>query len=80
MHCGHELLSSYQFGEFRADHTFCSVCGIKPFYRPRSHPVGFRSVNARCVDFGPEVTLAYSNFDGKNWDQSITAGLHKLTD
>lgn len=62
MHRGQDLLSSYRFGEFRAEHTFCSVCGIKPFYRPRSHPVGFRSLNARYLAFGPEVSLTYGGF------------------
>lgn len=80
LHQGEELLSSYRFGENRAEHTFCSRCGIKPFYRPRSHPRGFRSVNARCLTFAPDVTLTYADFDGQNWESSIAAGLHRLTD
>jgi biotin carboxyl carrier protein len=28
---------------------FCSVCGVKSFYVPRSHPDGY-SVNFRCLD------------------------------
>ena len=35
---GSEALTSYRFGTGAAEHLFCSVCGIKSFYRPRSHP------------------------------------------
>ena len=30
-------LTSYRFGTGMAEHLFCSVCGIKSFYQPRSH-------------------------------------------
>ena len=43
-----------------AKHRFCRVCGIKPFYIPRSNPDGF-DVNVHCVDratiAGVDVTL-----------------------
>ena len=44
-------VTNYQFNTNIARHLFCSVCGIKSFYVPRSHPDGF-SVNARCLDDG----------------------------
>lgn len=80
LHSGQEYLKPYRFGDFVADHTFCAVCGIMPFYRPRSHPTGFRSVNARCLELGSDVSLTYVEFDGKNWAQSIASGKHKLTE
>lgn len=79
LHQGQEFLKSYRFGELVADHTFCAVCGIMPFCRPRSHPTGYRSVNARCLEIEPDVTIEYVEFDGKNWAQSIAAGQHRLT-
>lgn len=65
---GRDALTSYKFGSMTADHLFCGTCGIKPLYRPRSHPNGW-SVNARCVD---GLTIARRiAFDGQNWDDSI---------
>ncbi|MEU0397743.1 GFA family protein [Streptomyces sp. NPDC006208] len=81
LHRGQEFLKPYRFGTKVADHTFCVVCGIMPFYRPRSHPEGFFSVNARCLeslDFADSIE--YAEFDGKNWEQAIAAGQHKLTE
>jgi hypothetical protein len=80
LHRGQEYLKQYRFGDFLAVHTFCVVCGIKPFYQPRSHPTGFRSVNARCVEFPSDVVFEYVEFDGKNWAASIAAGTHKTTE
>src|SRR5579885_3747939 len=48
---GKDVLTTYTFNTGTAKHLFCSVCGIKSFYVPRSHPDGF-SVNARCLDAG----------------------------
>ena len=46
---GAEALTSYRFGSGAAEHLFCSVCGVKSFYQPRSHPAAW-SVNAHCLD------------------------------
>ena len=68
---GKDSLTTYTFNTGTAKHHFCSTCGVKSFYVPRSHPDGF-SVNARCLDeaklewFEPEL------FDGRNWEQAIT--------
>ncbi len=48
---------------------FCSVCGIKSFYVPRSHPDGY-SVNARCLDAGTVQGMKVKQMDGVNWEQS----------
>lgn len=64
---GRDSLTSYRFGTGAAEHLFCSVCGIKSFYQPRSHPNAW-SVNANCLDEPPE--LAVEEFDGRNWERA----------
>jgi hypothetical protein len=66
---GAEQLTSYRFNTGVAEHLFCSVCGIKPFYVPRSHPDGY-SVNARCLDDPSWALRAPRLFDGQNWEHS----------
>eukprot|EP00002_Diphylleia_rotans_P035804 TRINITY_DN7846_c0_g1_i4.p1 TRINITY_DN7846_c0_g1~~TRINITY_DN7846_c0_g1_i4.p1 ORF type:complete len:414 (-),score=86.75 TRINITY_DN7846_c0_g1_i4:128-1369(-) len=46
---GEEKITTYTFNTKVAQHKFCSVCGISPFYIPRSNPDGF-DVNVRCLD------------------------------
>lgn len=67
---GEELLSEYRFNTGTAKHLFCSKCGIKPFYVPRSHPEGW-SVNARCLRPSTVKKMTVSEFDGANWEASI---------
>jgi hypothetical protein len=65
---GREDLTSYRFHTGVANHLFCSVCGVKSFYVPRSHPDGF-SVNARCLDSSSVRSLAVvRRFDGADWE------------
>ena len=68
---GREVLTTYTFNTGTAKHLFCSVCGVKSFYVPRSHPDGF-SVNARCLDPGTVGNMTVKPFDGKNWEQART--------
>ncbi len=65
-------LTSYRFGTGAANHLFCSICGVKSFYVPRSHPDGF-SVNTRCLDEGTVEAIEVSAFDGANWEQNVAA-------
>jgi hypothetical protein len=46
---GSAAVSEYQFNTGTARHLFCSRCGVKSYYVPRSNPDGF-SVNVRCLD------------------------------
>ncbi|KAG8056707.1 hypothetical protein GUJ93_ZPchr0002g22955 [Zizania palustris] len=46
------------FGTHTAKHTFCKVCGITSFYRPRSNPDGI-SITVAYVDPG---TLAHVEY------------------
>ncbi|WP_217177611.1 GFA family protein [Streptomyces sp. AC495_CC817] len=74
---GADHLKPYRFGVRIADHTFCVVCGIMPFYRPRSHPEGFFSVNARCLDLSGVSERTYVEFDGRDWEASMAANSHR---
>ncbi|MEJ2444109.1 MAG: hypothetical protein P8Y42_11725 [Exilibacterium sp.] len=48
---GEDFISTYTFNTGVAQHTFCKVCGIKPFYTPRSNPDGI-CINVRCIIVG----------------------------
>jgi hypothetical protein len=61
---GRDVLASYRFGTGAAEHLFCSQCGVKSFYQPRSHPDCW-SINANCLD--EPVELAVEKFDGRDW-------------
>jgi hypothetical protein len=68
---GRDQLVSYRFNTGVADHLFCSVCGIKSFYVPRSHPEGV-SVNARCLDPASIERLeVVREFDGAHWEEHV---------
>lgn len=62
-----EALTSYRFGTGTAEHLFCSTCGVKSFYQPRSHPEAW-SINFRCLDDGHGLEAQIQAFDGKNWE------------
>jgi hypothetical protein len=69
---GREALSTYTFNTGTARHLFCSACGVKSFYVPRSHPDGY-SVNARCLDFGTVESMTVEPFNGKEWEKAVAA-------
>ncbi|MFC3050415.1 GFA family protein [Kordiimonas pumila] len=71
---GEDKLTEYRFNTGTARHLFCSVCGVKSFYIPRSHPDGW-SVNARCLDMDTVEKTTITDYDGANWEASI----HKIT-
>ncbi len=75
---GEDVLTTYRFNTGVAQHRFCSRCGIKSFYVPRSNPDGF-SVNVRCLE--PDTTggFVYEKFDGRNWEAN-SASLRHLSD
>ena len=64
---GHDALHTYTFGTGVAKHHFCSRCGIKSFYVPRSNPDGF-SINVRCLDGFPDLAMDITPFDGRHWE------------
>ena len=63
---GEEALTTYTFNTKVARHFFCSVCGVKSFYVPRSHPDGY-SVNARCLDEGTELLSGAERREHSRW-------------
>ena len=68
--CGKEDLATYQFNTKVARHTFCKVCGIHPFYVPRSDPDKI-DVNVRCLDGIDVSTLTLRPFDGCHWEEAM---------
>ena len=72
---GNEALSTYTFNSGVAKHTFCKVCGIKPFYIPRSNPDGI-DINVHCLDNKP-ASIKVVEFDGENWEQNAHQLAHK---
>ena len=69
---GESELETYTFNSGIAKHYFCKICGIKPFYIPRSNPDGI-DVNVNCLE-EPPAKMRIVNFDGRNWE----ANAHKL--
>jgi hypothetical protein len=69
---GEGSLTSYRFGTGAANHLFCSVCGVKSFYQPRSHPAAW-SVNLNALDDTAALTIKATAFDGRNWEQAAAA-------
>ena len=67
---GQDDLTTYQFNTKTAKHTFCKVCGMHPFYVPRSDPDKI-DVNVRCLDGIDVATLRPKPFDGRNWEAAI---------
>ena len=70
---GSDSLKTYSFNTHTAKHMFCSVCGIKSFYVPRSHPDGF-SVNARCIDSETIEELTITMLNGREWEKQYPKG------
>ncbi len=72
---GREAITIYRFNSGVAEHAFCQVCGIKPFYTPRSNPDGV-DVNFNCLDTRP-ASVTITDFDGQNWEQNAHKLAHK---
>jgi len=68
---GEDALSTYRFNTGVALHRFCSVCGIKSFYVPRSNPDGV-DVNVRCLDVEPR-SVRVVPFDGRHWEANAAS-------
>lgn len=69
---GEQALTSYRFGTGAANHLFCSICGIKSFYQPRSHPEAW-SVNLNALDDASGLSITVRAFDGRNWERARAA-------
>ena len=76
---GGESLTEYRFNTGAARHLFCSVCGVKSFYVPRSHPDGY-SVNLRCIDPGTIEHVDAQLFDDGRRETATAAVAHLSRD
>lgn len=65
---GQDKITTYTFNTGVAKHKFCKVCGIKPFYTPRSNPDGI-DINIHCLDEAPP-SMTISHYDGQNWEDN----------
>lgn len=72
---GEDAITTYTFNTGVAKHTFCRVCGVKPFYTPRSNPDGI-DINVNCLDT-PPAELTIVEFDGRNWERNAYTLVHK---
>jgi len=68
---GKDALTTYRFNTGVAQHTFCTSCGIHPFYIPRSDPDKI-DVNVRCLDNVDVASLTITQFDGRHWEDAMT--------
>ena len=72
---GEDALTTYRFNTGVAKHTFCKICGAKPFYVPRSNPDGM-DINLRCLDEKP-THIKIVAFDGRHWEENAAKLAHK---
>ena len=66
---GDNVISTYQFNSKSAKHFFCSICGIKSFYQPRSHKNSY-SINYNSIKKRPKIKKII-NFNGKNYEMNL---------
>lgn len=76
---GEAQLGEYTFNTHKARHRFCTICGIKSFYIPRSNPDGF-AVTWRCLDDWDKLDVTVVPFDGQNWEANAGRLAHKSID
>ena len=67
---GADAITTYTFNTGVAKHTFCKVCGMHPFYVPRSDPDKI-DVNARCLDDIDLSAITPKEFDGRHWEEAM---------
>ena len=72
---GSDSLTEYTFNTHTARHMFCSRCGVKSFYVPRSNPDGF-SINVNCLDPATISGFVIEDFDGANWEANADSLRH----
>ena len=70
-----EDLGLYTFNSGIAQHYFCKICGVKPFYVPRSNPDCY-SINFRNVDQSTFGEVMIRDFDGRNWEANVGSLAH----
>ena len=66
---GEDDLTTYTFNTGVAQHRFCTICGVKSFYIPRSNPDGV-SLNYRCMEAPAGFDPPKEPLDGQNWEDN----------
>ncbi|KAF0698011.1 Aste57867_11342 [Aphanomyces stellatus] len=69
---GADVLTTYTFNTHTAKHKFCRICGVVPFYIPRSNPDGV-AITIACIAPGTVGHVDVQTYDGQNWESSYTA-------
>jgi len=69
-----ESLKEYRWGTGKSRHYFCSICGISPFYVPRSNSEDGFAITFAALDEGSVDSVEVRKFDGRNWDEFIIGG------
>ncbi|ETW08527.1 hypothetical protein H310_01090 [Aphanomyces invadans] len=76
---GEEVLTTYTFNTHTAKHKFCRICGVQPFYVPRSNPDGV-AVTIACITPGTVTHVDIQQYDGQNWETSyVSSGIAKYS-
>jgi hypothetical protein len=80
---GGDALQDYTFGSHSVHHTFCRICGVRPFGRGDIPEVGgeFYSINLACLDDVEPAELIDAPIrycDGRNnrWEQAPAETRH----
>ena len=67
LEAGADSLTDYQFARRHIHHTFCKVCGVRPFSRGATPDGGeMIAVNVRCLADVDPTQLEIKPFDGKS--------------
>ena len=67
LEAGADSLTDYQFARRHIHHTFCKVCGVRPFSRGATPNGGeMIAINVRCLADVDPTQLEIKPFDGKS--------------
>ena len=59
-------ISTYQFGQHKIKHHFCSTCGCAPLGSGSHNGVEMLSVNVRCLEDVDLTVIKIKQYDGRS--------------